>query len=72
MPERGESALTDLDLALANLARLAEIIELPQPPPSPRALAFWTASDKATIRFEGRRVRFLRFHEALLPTPIRL
>jgi hypothetical protein len=72
MPERGERALADLDITQANLARLAEIIELPQPPANHMALAFWTASQQATIRLESRRMRFLAFHEAMLPTPIRL
>ena len=71
LPRRDPAALSDIETAHANLARLGEIIEL-QEPPDGRARPFWMASDEATVRPESRRTRFLAFYRALLPEPIDL
>lgn len=72
MPERDELALTDPARAVANLGRLAEMIELDEPPQSPNSRRFWLASKSSTQRAASRRTRFPIFYRALLPRAIRL
>jgi hypothetical protein len=71
LPARLPEAIPNVEAAQGNLARLAEIIELPDPPEGP-ARPFWLASREATVRLDSRRTRFAAFYRALLPEPIDL
>jgi len=58
MPNRDEPALQDPVTAIANLLRLAEIIESDAPPKNDEAKLFWQAPRAATVRVASRRARF--------------
>ncbi len=72
MPAREQGALSDQGRAISNLARLAELIEMDEPPQSPGARRFWLASKSSTQRASSRRTRFPIYYNALLPRAIRL
>ena len=71
LPARQPNWLSDIETVQSNLARLGELIELPEPPEGV-ARGFWLASHGATVRFESRRVRFLAFCLALAPETIEI
>ncbi len=72
MPAREEDALSDQGSAVSNLARLAEVIEMDEPPEAPDARRFWIASNSSTQRASSRRTRFPLYYRAMLPRAIRL
>jgi len=72
MPDRDPEAFSDPIKAVANLARVAEVIEMDEPPQSPGARRFWLASKSSTQRASSRRTRFPIYYRALLPKAIRL
>jgi len=71
LPTRQPTWLSDLEAVQSNLARLGEVIELPDPPEGV-ARAFWLASHGATVRLDSRRVRFLAFCRAMAPETIEI
>jgi hypothetical protein len=72
MPPRDEAALSDPRAAVVNLLRLAEVIEMDEPPEAQPARRFWLASHSSTQRAASRRTRFPLYFEALKPQPLRV
>ena len=70
MPVREPTALTDLDMALANLGTLADILQSTDESIPSHLLPFKLASAGSTQRIRGRRARFLALYKALLPSSI--
>lgn len=65
MPERNKLALSEVGIALENVAKLGEIIE--SDAPKREWLDFWRASKSTTQGLASRRVRFPTYYRALLP-----
>ena len=70
MPMKDPSALSDIDMAIANLGTLADILQSPDDSIPSRLFPFRLASAGSTQRIRSRRVRFPVLYEALLPSPI--
>ena len=68
LPPRDPAALTNVGLALENLARLADVLRTDEPPAPWEA--FWRASKTTTQRIASRRLRFPVYWQALLPAPL--
>ncbi len=67
MPERDQSALSDLAVVQSNLQQLAAVIDADEPVPGFED--FYRASQSSTQRIASRRIRFPMFYRALLPIP---
>jgi hypothetical protein len=65
MPSKDNKALSNVPIALENIARLSAIIETEEP--SKKWLEFWHASSGTTQRIASRKVRFPIYYKALLP-----
>ena len=70
MPVRDENALCDLDMAMANLGMLADILQSSDDDIPSRLFPFRLASAGSTQRLRSRRVRFETMYDALLPSPL--
>lgn len=67
MPARDNSALSNIEVAVENIRKLASIIEQEEPPEDKAFLDFWKVSLGTTQRIASRRVRFPMYYKALLP-----
>lgn len=68
MPERDNSVLTDLTLAINNMKYLSMIIESDDEKiPGNDYIDFWRASTSSTQRIASRRIRMPIYYRALLP-----
>lgn len=67
MPTRDLSALSDLDMARANLGTLADVLQSPDDAIPTHLFPFRLASAGSTQRIRSRRVRFPALYRALLP-----
>lgn len=65
MPERDDTALSDLEAARTQLMELAAVIDSDDPVPGYED--FWRASKGSTQRIASRRIRFPVFYRALIP-----
>ena len=70
MPVRDSSALSDLDMARANLGTLADILQSPDDAIPTHLFPFRLASAGSTQRIRSRRIRFPALYRALLPSSI--
>ena len=70
MPIRDSRALTDIDMARANLGTLADILESPDDAIPTHLFQFRLASAGSTQRIRSRRIRFPALYRALLPSSI--
>ena len=70
MPVRDVSALSDLDMAGANLGTLADILQSPSDSIPTHLFPFRLASAGTTQRIRSRRIRFPGLYRALLPLSI--
>ena len=70
MPVRASDALSDLDMARANLGTLADILESPDDSIPSHLFPFKLASAGTTHRIKSRRARFAALYRALLPSSI--
>ena len=70
MPRRDSSALSDLDIARANLGTLADVLQSPDDSIPSHLFPFRLASAGSTQRIRGRRIRFSMLYKALLPMQI--
>ena len=70
MPVRDQCALSDLDMAMANLGTLADILQSTDDEIPARLLQFSLASAGSTQRLRSRRVRFVALYHALLSSPV--
>ena len=70
MPVRGENALCDLDMAMANLGMLADVLQSADDNIPTHLFPFRLASAGSTQRLRSRRLRFVTLYNALLPSPL--
>ena len=70
MPAREPSALSDMDVARANLGTLADVLQSPDDSIPSRLFQFRLASAGTTQRIKSRRIRFSALYKALLPSSI--
>ena len=70
MPTRDDLALSDLDLAKANLGTLADLLQSPDDSIPTHLFPFRLASAGSTQRIRSRKIRFLALYKALLPSPL--
>jgi hypothetical protein len=63
-------ALSDLNMAKANLATLAEVLDTDEREVHQRFAAFKMASAGTTQRIRSRKIRFPKLYEALMPKAI--
>lgn len=71
LPERNESAATDLKVAIDNIRFLSSIIESDaERARDANLLDFWKASTSTTQRISSRRIRMPVYYRALLPIPL--
>ena len=70
MPKQDSRALSDIDVAIANLGTLADILQSPDDSIPSRLFPFRLASAGSTQRIRSRRIRFPVLYRALLPLPI--
>ena len=70
MPVRDSSALSDLDMARANLGTLTDILQSPDDAIPSHLFPFRLASAGTTQRIRSRRIRFSALCRALLPSLI--
>ena len=70
MPGKGQFALSDLDIARANLGTLADILQSPDDSIPSHLFPFRLASAGSTQRIRSRRVRFPALYKALMPLSI--
>jgi len=64
---RRDGALSDLEIALANLDALNQVLSYAEAPADPHLSAFYLASEATTQRISSRNVRFQAIFRALLP-----
>ena len=70
MPDRDPDALSDLDMAKANLGTLADILQSPDDSIPTHLFPFRLASAGTTQRIRSRRIRFPAMYRALRPSAI--
>lgn len=70
LPARDPSALSDKDLAIANLMLLADLFDMSADEVPSRLASFKVSIAGTTQRIKSRSVRFLTLYRALLPTPL--
>lgn len=70
MPSRDPRALSDVAMAKANLAVLADVIDADERGIHPRFTAFKVAVSGSTQRIRSRRIRFPMLFKALIPDAI--
>lgn len=70
MPTKDSVALSDMDMARANLGILADILQSPDDSIPTRLFPFRLASAGSTQRIRSRKVRFPTLYKALLPSSI--
>jgi hypothetical protein len=70
MPKRDSTALSDLDVAKANLGLLADVLHMNDNEVPERFFPFKLASAGTTQRIKSRSVRFSMMYKALLPKPL--
>ena len=70
MPVQDPSALSDMDIARANLGALADILQSPDESIPSHLFSFRLASAGSTQRIRSRKVRFPSLYSALLPSSI--
>ena len=68
LPSRMPEALSDLAATRSNLQQLASVIDTDEPPGGFER--FWKASKSSTQRISSRRIRFVVYYQALIPTPL--
>ena len=70
MPNQDPTALSDMEVAKANLQTLAHILQSPDHSVPSRLFPFRLASAGSTQRIRSRRIRFSLLYKALLPKSI--
>ena len=70
MPARYNLALSDIDMAMANLGTLADILQSPDDLIPTHLFPFRLASAGSTQRIRSRRIRFPALYKSLLPSPL--
>lgn len=67
LPERSNTVLSNIDIAVQNVSKLSDIIEINDISRDNSFLDFWRASSTSTQRIASRKIRFPIYYRALQP-----